>query len=201
MHRPLLALLPLALVLLSGNQPAHAGAVELQGFFGYYNAKANALEESTPAGLVVAEHASAPSFGARADFWLNPKVAIEVAGSYTSTDLEGQAFGIAGSTGAQLFFGSARLMVSGAKDPRKARLHAGAGAVYITSSYDDIDGDSWMAITATTGVRMPLSEDVALRVDIDGYWYTLQWEFGDVVTENLTQYDLVLSAGISRYFE
>ncbi len=196
-----LGLLILAILLVSAASDAQAGALEIQGYAGLYSPAALAVEEMVPgAGTVTAEHADALALGGRLDIWLKNQLALELGGMYTSTSLDGQVLGITGSTGARAVFGSAKLLLQGASDPNQTRFHIGAGIMLGSMSYDDIDGSNWVALTVGGGVRVPLSEFVALRLDVDDYIYTLQWFVDGVsVTDELLQHDLVFSLGLSRY--
>jgi hypothetical protein len=186
------AIFALALLVLMHSVLAFAGEVDVTPELGYYAPLNNQVDEGD--GAVTATHASALGFGARLTFWVNPNFAIEMNGLYTPTEMEGQAFGETGSLDASVFFGAARAVVGFGSD---ARFMLSGGLGFQSSSYDFIEGGTWMIGVIGAGVMIPMGEKAALRLGVDDYLYNAQWEVGDFVTEEIFQHDLVWTAGVT----
>ncbi len=142
-----------------------------------------------------AKFASAMGFGGRLSIWVSESVALEATGSYAKSSLEGEFLGEdVGSIGTGLFYGSAQVAV-GLGASKQFMLHGGFG--FQGSNYDElIEGGNIMSGVVGFSVWVPLSRTVAIRGDLDTYIHTQYFEIGDVQTDELNQYDVILSLGI-----
>lgn len=122
------------------------------------------------------------------------RVAIELNGLYTATEMEAQAFGTSGAIDANLFFGAARGVLGFGSS---ARFMLSAGLGLQSSSYDLIEGGTWMIGVIGAGVMVPLGEKAGLRVGVDDYLYNAQWDVGGVMTDEIFQHDVTYTAGIT----
>lgn len=183
-----LALLPLVFAV-----PVRAGEVDVTPEIGYYAPRSDQVDIGD--GLATAKHDNKLGFGGRLTFWANPNFAIELNGMYTATKMTGQAFGETGSIDANVFFGTARA-VAGFGSTARFLLSAGLGVQ--SSSYDFIEGGTWMIGVIGAGVMIPLGESAALRLGVDDYMYNAQWDLGGgVMTDTIFQNDVMYTAGIS----
>jgi hypothetical protein len=111
--------------------------------------------------------------------------------------MEAQLFGEAGAIGATVFFGTGRAVLGFGS---KTRFLLNAGLGFQSSSYDFIEGGTWMIGVAGTGLLIPMSEAVGLRLGVDDYIYNAQWDLGDgILTDTILQHDVVFTLGLSIF--
>ncbi len=183
-----IALLPLLFAV-----PVRAGEVDITPEIGYYAPLSDQVDIDN--GTLTAKHATAIGFGGRLTFWANPNFAIELNGMYTATEMEAHAFGQTGSIDANVFFGTARAVLGFGKS---ARFLLSGGLGVQSSSYDYIEGGTWMIGVIGAGLMIPLGESAALRVGVDDYMYNAQWDLGGgIMTDTIFQNDVTYTAGIS----
>lgn len=191
MNRLLTLTIALATILACAG-PACAGSrVDLTPSLAYINPTTNVVDQ----GGVTAKFAGAVGFGGRISIWLNDNVALEASGHYGRTSLDGEVFGDnIGSLDLALFYGSAQIAVAlGAE--KRLLLHGGFGMQ--GTNYDElIEGGNILTGVFGLSGSAPLGPDVSLRADLDVHVHTTYFEVGDIRTDELTQYDMVLAVGI-----
>jgi hypothetical protein len=156
-----------------------------------FNPAANVLDEQG----ATAKFTDAIGFGGRLTIWLNENVAIEGAGHFVESSLDGEFLGDpAGSIGVSLFYGSGQIVVGVGKEKR-LQLHGGFGVQ--GSNYDEvIEGGNILTGVLGVSAWAPLGQQVALRAGLDSHIHTQYFEFGDFRSEELMQYDMVFSVGL-----
>jgi hypothetical protein len=181
---------------LAGAQDRYA--VEVVPQLGLYSAPTSVIDQDFGIdGSITAAHQSSFAVGGRVTYWIRSGLGIEGSLLYAPTSLDGQAFGIEGSTGANLFYGAGRVVLGFGQVDGVSRFHLSAGLAYAAPSYDQLDSEPFMAGVIGFGSRVPLGGSMALRFDLDDYISTQQWEYAGVSTDPRVQHDLVLSAGIA----
>ncbi len=168
-----------------------ATRVDLTPGLAYFNPLANAVDE----GGATAKFANGLGFGGRISIWLNDSVALEAAGAYFGSSLDGAIAGeSAGSIDANLFYGSAQIAI-GLGPERRLLLHGGFG--FQGTTYNElIDGGTIATGVIGLGGWIPLNQTVALRADLDAYLHTLYYEFAGARTQDQTQIDTVFTVGL-----
>jgi len=175
--------------------PAHAGGVDVTPEITHYNPQSE--QANLANGSASAQHASSMGFGGRLTFWVNKTFALEATGMFTSTDMEAQLFGDSGAIGASVFFGTGRAVVGFGS---KTRLLLNAGLGFQSSSYDFIEGGTWMIGVAGAGLVLPMNNAVGLRLGVDDYIYNAQWDLGDgTLTDTILQHDVTFTVGLSIF--
>jgi hypothetical protein len=188
-----LFLVAVAALLVAPALPAHAGGVDVTPEISLYSPQSD--QANLGNGAATAKHAGAAGFGGRLTFWLNDSFALEATGMYTSTDMEAQLFGEAGSLGANVFYGTGRAVVGFGSH---ARFLLNAGLGFQSSSYDFIEGGTWMIGVVGAGAMIPLGKTLGLRLGVDDYIYNAQWDLGGgVLTDTILQHDVTFTAGLS----
>lgn len=186
-------LVTIAALALALAPPAYAEGVDVTPEFGYYMPQSE--QANIGNGTATAKHAEAAGYGGRLTFWVNETVGFEATGMFTSTDMEAQLFGQTGSIGASIFFGTGRLVLGFGS---LARFMLNAGLGFQSSSYDYIEGGTWMIGVVGAGAMVPLGEKLGLRLGVDDYLYNAQWDLGNgTLTEEIFQHDLTFTAGLS----
>jgi hypothetical protein len=170
--------------------------VDISAFMGQFAATANVIEETSPSfGSVTAKHQNAMAYGGRLTIWINNNFGVEGGLAYTSSSLEGEAFGSAGSLNANLLYGTGKAVL-GFGDYTRFQLGAGLGVV--KSSYDFLQGDSHMVGVIVAAILIPLNQQISLRLDVEDHIHYVQWDLGDGnLTQQMNQNDLILGVGFS----
>jgi hypothetical protein len=173
--------------------PALAGGVDVTPEIAYYDPLS---DQASVEGIGSASHAASMGWGGRLTFWLNDNFALEATGMFTSTDMQAQLFGQqVGELGATVFFGTGRAVVGFGS---KARFLLNAGLGFQSSSYDYIEGGTWMIGVVGAGLSIPLGQTLGMRVGVDDYMYNAQWDLGDgVLTDAIFQNDVTFTVGLS----
>lgn len=186
-----------ALILLIGNMFAQTkgGQIDFAPAIGYYVSTANVIQEDFGNNLTVeASHKSSMAFGGKLTIWANNLLGFESSFAYTSTSLDGEAFGLEGSTDASLFFATEKVVLGFGNS---TRFQIGGGFGIVTSSYSDLDGDTHMTGVAGIALIIPMSQAVALRLDGDDHIHSIFWTVDDFETDAITQNDIVVTLSIS----
>lgn len=185
------------LVMVGGNILAQTkgGQIDFAPAIGYYISTANVIQEDFGNNLTVeASHKSNLAFGGKLTIWANNLLGFESSFAYTSTSLDGEAFGLGGSTDASLFFAHEKVVLGFGNT---TRFQIGGGFGIITSSYADLDGDTHMIGVAGIALIIPMSQNVGLRLDADDHIHSVSWIIGNFETDPITQNDIVVMLGIS----
>lgn len=175
--------------------PAHAGGVDVTPEIGYY---APQSDQASIPDVASASHAASMGWGGRLTFWLNDNFALEATGMLTGTNMQAQLFDQqVGELGATVFFGTGRAVLGFGS---KARFLLNAGLGFQSSSYDYIEGGTWMIGVVGAGVSVPLGHTLGLRLGADDYIYNAQWDLGDgVLTDTILQHDVTFTVGLSFF--
>jgi hypothetical protein len=190
-----LLILTIVVLCLTGIVPAQAGGVDVTPEIAYYNPQSE--QANLGNGSATAQHASSVGFGGRLTFWVNETFALEATGMFTSTDMEAQLFGETGAIGASVFFGTGRAVVGFGQ---KTRFLLNAGLGFQSSSYDFIEGGTWMIGVAGAGFVLPINNAAGLRLGVDDYIYNAQWDLGDgILTDAILQHDVTFTVGLSIF--
>jgi len=182
----------LALLTLIPAAAVQAGTrVDLTPSVAFFVPATNAIDEEG----ATAKFASSVGIGGRLGIWVSESVALEATGAYVNSSLDGQYLGQdVGSIDTGLFYGSAQVAV-GLGATKQFMLHGGIG--FQGSNYDElIEGGNIMTGVLGLSVWAPLSETVAFRADLDTHIHTLYYGAGELQTQELTQYDMIISVGI-----
>jgi len=173
--------------------PARSGGIDVTPEVAFYSPQSD--QANIGNGAATAKHANATGFGGRLTFWVNENFAFEATGMFASTDMEAQLFGQTGALGASVFFGTGRAVI-GIGSTAKFLLSAGLG--FQSSSYDYIEGGTWMIGVVGAGAMLPLGQTVGLRAGVDDYIYNAQWDLGGgVLTDTILQHDVTFTVGLS----
>lgn len=170
--------------------------VDISAFAGQFVATANVIDETAPSfGSVTAKHQNAMAYGGHLTIWINNNFGLEGGVAYTSSSLEGEAFGSTGSLKANLLYGSGKAVL-GFGDYTRFQLSGGLGVV--KSGYDFLEGDSHMVGVIGAAILIPLNQQISLRLEVEDFIHYVQWDLGDGnLTQQINQNDLILGAGFS----
>ena len=188
-------ILSIAILILAGTLPAQVGGVDVTPEVAYYNPQSE--QANIGNGSASAQHASSMGFGGRLTFWVNETFALEATGMFTSTDMEAQLFDESGAIGASVFLGTGRAVLGFGS---KTRFLLNAGLGFQSSSYDFVEGGTWMIGVAGAGLVLPMNQAVGLRLGVDDYIYNAQWDLGDgTLTDAILQHDVTFTVGLSIF--
>jgi len=191
--RKSIALVVAATALLCGSPAAAQSGtrVDLTPSVAFFNPTTDVVDE----GGATARFATGLGPGGRLSIWLNDNVALEASGHFMRSTLDGEIGGMSvGSIDVTMFYGSAQIAVTLGTQQRFL-LHGGIGMQ--GTNYDDtIEGGNILTGVIGFGGWAPLGETLALRADVDVHAHTTYFELGGVQTEELMQYDAILSVGL-----
>lgn len=190
--RSLLLIVATTVLACSSPVAAQSGTrVDLTPSVAFFNPTTDVVDE----GGATARFAAGLGPGGRLSIWLNDSVALEASGHFVRSTLDGEIGGTSvGSIDLTMVYGSAQIAVAlGAQ--QRFLMHVGVGMQ--GTSYDElIEGGNILTGVIGFGGWAPLGETLALRADLDVHAHTTWFELGGVRTEELMQYDAILSVGL-----
>jgi len=214
------ALCMASLLALSVVSPALAQqvAVDVNGFGGLYLPTTEWAFDSEvlPPGVTeaTAKQKSAVIFGGRLGLWLSPAFGLEGEFGYALSDVEVKFDGqdICGlDIDGEVFECSASIWQGSVKGLYRYKpqsdaiwsLHFGAGAGVVGRSgkaYDEAEGTTDIAGLADIGASFDVTPQIAIRLDAQGYFYSLQIkdaETGESLGDSKFTTDLTITGGIT----
>jgi hypothetical protein len=193
-------------------------SVDLNGFGGLYvpTTEFQFASEFLPPGVseATAKHKSAVIFGGRLGLWFSPAFGIEGEFGYALSDAEVKFDGqdICGQEiDGELFECDANSWQGALKGLYRIKpqpdaiwsLHLGAGAGVVGrggKAYDEAEGTTDIAGVADVGASFDVSPQIAIRLDAEGYFYSLQIkdaDTGDALGDSKFTTDLTFTGGVT----
>lgn len=205
-----LALAPLATAAGQGK-----GRVELTPSLGMYLPTADLINLTDPSGSglsLVFSQKSTFSFGGRLGYWIGDRAALEGAFGYTASEVKFEVPGfVSTALGGRVLQGSARVVYRLNQPASSTGWHLIGGLAVVSRSGEmwdslatggiQVDGRTDIGAVIGGGVRLPVAERLALRIDVEDYIhqakFTLDVQGTPLETESQLQNDLVLSLGLA----
>lgn len=192
--------------------------VDIDGFGGLYlpTTEWEFAGEVLPPGVTAAtaKHKAAVVFGGRLGLWFNPAIGIEGEFGYALSDVEVKFDGqdICGQEiDGEVFECNANIWHGAVKGLYRIRpqpdaiwsLHVGAGAGVVGrggKAYDEAGGTTDIAGVADIGAIFDVSRQIAIRLDAEGYFYSLRIkdaDTGDALGDSKLITDLTFTGGVT----
>jgi len=148
-------------------------------------------------------HQAAVSFGGRATFWFGGPFGLEGSFNYAPSDITGGILNETVTGEAYVWAASGRFMIRVGRLTSPVALLLGGGIGYIGrggEAYTDFENNGAVGYSGTVALRFKITDNVAIRLDLEDYIYMSKFLFQDVETEGQLQFDLILAAGVSIGF-
>ena len=140
--------------------------------------------------------------GGMLTYWWAPDWGVELGVMFAPNSIDSETFGVPDAVDAQFFTISGRLVYDFGQNPTKPAfmLTGGLGAFF--TDYDDpLSMKTGGMGLVSLGLRIPISNSVALRIDLTDYLTTTNWELGNgSETDKLLQNDLTVKGGLTFSF-
>ena len=144
------------------------------------------------------KHDFSVMFGSRLTYWFISEMGAELELLFAPSALEAAPFNAPEDIDAQFFAVNARLVYAfGVDSQRPAFLLTGGLGLYATN-YSDYEMTTGGLGVIAIGVRFPMDNALAFRMDLSNYMTTTNWELSSgSETDKILQHDLTLSVGLS----
>lgn len=152
------------------------------------------LGPNSPAG----GHDLSVLFGSRLTYWFIPEMGAELELLFSPSALDGAPFNAASDIDAQFFALSGRLVYAFGSDSRRPAFLLTGGLGLWATNYEDYEMTTGGMGVVAIGVRIPMDNALAFRIDLSDYMTTTNWELPpDSETDKILQHDLSLSVGLT----
>lgn len=154
------------------------------------------------AGSPAAAHDVNLLLGGMLTYWWAQEWGIELGVMYAPNSIESEAFGIPGTIDASFLTVTGRLVYDFGQNPAKPAVLLTGGLGFFATDYDDpLSMKTGGLGLVGLGLRIPISARIALRVDLDDYITTTNWELpAGGETDKLLQNDLTIKGGLTFSF-
>ncbi len=179
------------------------GQIDITPFIGVLVPTNDVVESNAfSAGSEAAKHEVDLMPGGKLTYWFRSEWGVELELLYAPNAIESNAFNIPGTVDAQFLTLSGRLVYDFGTDPAKPAFLLTGGLGFFATTYDDpLDMTTGGMGLVGLGLRIPLSEAIAFRVDLTDYITTARWEIpGGGKTDKLLQNDLTVTGGLTFSF-
>ena len=153
-------------------------------------------------GSLAAKHKLDLLLGGLLTYWWAPEWGVELGVLYAQNALESKAFSIPGSVDATFLSVSGRLVYDFGQNPAEPAVLLTGGLGFFVTDYDAplsmITGGMGLV---GLGLRIPISTNLAVRIDVTDYLTTTNWELdAGGETDKLLQNDLTINGGLTFSF-
>lgn len=140
--------------------------------------------------------------GGMLTYWWAPDWGIELGLMFAPNSIDSEAFGVSDAVDAQFFTISGRLVYDFGQNPAKPAfmLTGGLGAFF--TNYDDpLSMKTGGMGLVGLGLRIPISNNLGLRIEVTDYLTTTNWELDNSrETDKLLQNDITVKGGLTFSF-
>ena len=176
------------------------GQIDLTPFIGVLIPTADVVESGAlSTGSPAAKHEVELMLGGKLTYWFRSQWGLEFELLYAPNAIESDAFGIPGTVGAKFLTVSGRLVYDFGSDPARPAFLLTGGLGFFATDYDNpLDMTTGGMGLVGLGLRIPLSNAIALRLDLSDYITTTRWEIpGGGETDKLLQNDITITGGLT----
>lgn len=154
------------------------------------------------AGSPAAAHDVNLLLGGMLTYWWAQAWAVELGVMYAPNSIESEAFGIPGTVDASFLTVTGRLVYDFGQNPAKPAVLLTGGLGFFATDYDDpLSMKTGGLGLVGLGLRIPIGPRVALRVDLDDYITTTNWELpAGGESDKVLQNDLTIKGGLTFSF-
>lgn len=167
------------------------------------------------------EQRTAPAYGANMSYWITDRMAVELSGLYTASDVRGVVTATVGSEvlaepiadNAHIWFGSAKFLVKLLPPERKYNVRFGigpaiisrGGSAYSSDGEEDITGLTDFGAAMSLCTRIPFTNTLGVRLRAENFIYRSKLvvknflDGEDLRFNHKLQNDFVFSAGLQLF--